>query len=158
MLLYLLRHAEAESVAAGDFERVLTPKGREQAARAGRFCRQNHLRPEVLLSSPVTRARQTADIVAKGLGQTEVIEAPWAACGMSPSTAMDELKAFRRFESVMVVGHQPDLGELAGALLGLAGPGALHVRKGLLLAIQTGGDPSPRLGVLELFVPSRLMG
>jgi phosphohistidine phosphatase len=157
MLLYLLRHAEAEAVAAGDFERALTPKGRDQSARAGRFCRDHSLRPELLLSSPVTRARQTAGIVAKGLGQTEVVEVPWAACGMNPETAIAELKAYRHFESVMLVGHQPDLGELAAVLLGLESPGALHVRKSLLMAIDTGADLTPRLGTLELFVPSRLM-
>ena len=60
MLLCLLRHAEAEMLAANDHSRRLTPKGEEQAERVGKFCRKQGIEPAVILSSPVTRALQTA--------------------------------------------------------------------------------------------------
>ncbi|MFZ9938066.1 MAG: phosphohistidine phosphatase SixA [Chthoniobacterales bacterium] len=155
MTLFLLRHAEAESLAASDSARRLTGKGEAQAERTGKFCRRHGLVPEVILSSPVARALQTARIVAKILGGTELIEVAWAACGMAPHQAVQELDAYRRMSSVMLVGHQPDLGALASSLIGCGDPAALHVRKSLLCAIEiTGGF---RHGLLEFFVPVRLM-
>lgn len=157
MLLYLLRHAEAEVLAASDRARRLTPKGDEQASRVGKFCRKQGFEPTVILSSPVTRARQTAEVVAKSLPEAELIEVPWAACGMDPWKAMDELAAYETFPAVMLVGHQPDLGGLASALLGMTNAQSLHVRKALLLGIEVAHGLSTGAGVLEFFVPVRLM-
>lgn len=157
MLLYLLRHAEAEVLAASDRARRLTPKGDEQAARVGKFCRKQGLEPAVVLSSPVTRARQTADIVAKSLPDAELIEVPWAACGMDPWKAMEELGAYAKFSAVMLVGHQPDLGGLTAALLGLTQVQSLHVRKALLVGIDVSSGLSTGAGVLQFFVPVKLM-
>jgi phosphohistidine phosphatase len=64
MNLYLLRHAEAEEEAASDEERQLNNRGREQARTVGRFCARNDLYPGKILTSPLARARQTAQIVA----------------------------------------------------------------------------------------------
>ena len=56
MLLYFLRHAEAEDEVTSDFDRKLTPKGLEQADKAGKFCVRFGLIPDVILSSPVSTA------------------------------------------------------------------------------------------------------
>lgn len=155
MLLYLLRHAEAEDLAESDRARRLTPKGEGQAGRTGKFCRQYGIGPDVILSSPVTRALQTAKIVAEHIEGAELIEVPWAACGMHPDTARGELKSFAKLDSVMLVGHQPDLGRFAATLLASHNVGSFHVRKSLLCAIDLSADL--RQGVLEFFVPVRLM-
>lgn len=155
MTLYLLRHAEAELSATSDSARRLTAKGEDQAARTGKFCRKNGLVPEVILSSPVKRALQTATMVAGNLDGVEVVEVAWAACGMDPEEAIEGLQAYAKFRSVMLVGHQPDLGALAASLIGCADVGALHVRKSLLCAITV--PHSFRGGVLEMFVPAKLM-
>jgi len=155
MTLYLLRHAEAEVLATSDYARCLTPKGEDQAARTGKFCRKHGIAPEVILASPVTRALQTAKIVQKSLSGSELIEVPWAACGMDPDTAREELRTCARLNAVMLVGHQPDLGHLAATLLGCDNVGSLHVRKSLLCAIEL--SPDLRHGVLEFFIPAKLM-
>lgn len=157
MILYLLRHAEAEVLAASDHARRLTPKGDEQAQRTGKFCRKQGLEPGVVLSSPVTRALQTAKLVVKSLPEAELVEVPWAACGMDPWAAMDELKGYDKFPSVMLVGHQPDLGALAAVLLGMTSVQALRVRKSLLLGIDLSHGISTGAGVLQFFVPVRMM-
>lgn len=158
MVLYLLRHAEAENIAASDFQRRLTPKGEKQAARLGRFCNREGIIPEVILSSPVLRARQTAEGVASFLSEVPCHEAPWAACGMSPEQALGELGAYAKFSSILLVGHQPDLGFLAAALLGLPRSYALRVRKGLLMGIES--EPTFRLGAgeLQFFIPVNFLG
>jgi len=152
--LLLLRHADAESIAASDRLRVLTSKGREQARRVGRFCGKHGICPDLILSSPYARADETARIVAEALDR-EVIAAPFLAPGMSPETAWEELKAYTGFASVMLVGHEPDTGSLAAALLAMHTPGALHVRKATLIGLDLA-----RLGeggaTLDFFLPAKL--
>ena len=157
MLLCLLRHAEAEAAAASDRLRRLTAKGEEQAASAARFACRHGLAPDLILASPVTRARQTAQAVAARLPEPRLVEAPWAACGMEPQRAIEELGGFASFATVMLVGHQPDLGALASALLGLPRPQALRMRKGLLAGIRTGAEIRPGAGELQFFIPAKLM-
>lgn len=157
MLLYLLRHAEAEVLAASDRARRLTPKGEQQAAKVGQFCAGHGVEPDIILSSPVVRARQTADLVAESLSEAELVEAPWAACGMDPWKALEELEAYRKFPAVMVVGHQPDLGALTAVLLGMTNVQNLRVRKALLLAIDTAAGLRTGAGTLQFFLPVRFM-
>lgn len=157
MQLYLLRHAEAELLASSDRARQLTKKGGQQAAKVGKFCAKHGLAPAVILSSPVVRARQTADLVAPSVPEAELIEAPWAACGMDPWQAMEELGAYAKFPAVMLVGHQPDLGGLAAALLGMTQVQSLHVRKALLLGLDVSRGLSTGAGVLQFFLPVKLM-
>ena len=64
MTIGFLRHAEAEDVAASDFGRRLTTKGLEQAAKVGKFCMRNGFVPDLIITSPVVRARQTAERIA----------------------------------------------------------------------------------------------
>ena len=157
MLLYLLRHADAEILAASDHARRLTPKGEEQAQRVGKFCLREELEPSVILSSPVTRALQTAKLVARSLPDAEIIEVPWAACGMDSFVALRELEAYAKFSSVMLVGHQPDLGAMLCVLLGMTNVQSLRVRKALLSGVDVSRGLSPGQGVLEFFLPSRMM-
>jgi phosphohistidine phosphatase SixA len=71
---------------------------------------------------------------------------------MDPQEALAEL-ASARFESLMLVGHQPDLGTLAALVLGLANPEALRVRKSLLIGLEISGGR----GALQFFLPVKLM-
>src|SRR6266436_2757007 len=127
MLLYLLRHADAEMPAPSDDERPLSPKGIEQAKRVGKFCREMDIRLGLVLTSPLRRARQTAQYAAEPIG-AEVIETPWVASGMTPHTAVEELSAYKAHEAVTLVGHEPDFSQLIAYLLGLASPTQVHVR------------------------------
>lgn len=157
MLLYLLRHAEAEVLAESDRARCLTPKGEEQAAKVGKFCAKHGIEPSVILSSPVVRARQTAARVHEHLPGAELLEVRWAACGMDARQALDELAAYRKFPAVMLVGHQPDLGLLASVLLGMNNVQNLRVRKALLAGIDASAGLKAGLGTLQFFLPVRLM-
>jgi phosphohistidine phosphatase len=101
MRLLIVRHAEA---APGDPDelRSLTPAGREQAQRLGDSLRAEGVEPDAVLSSPLLRARETAQ--ALGLGEPEVDER--LAPGASASGIRDAARG--RGETVVVVGHQPD--------------------------------------------------
>ena len=156
MLLYLLRHAEAVDMADSDAERKLTDKGITQARKVGRFCRKNDFIPAIILTSPLKRAEQTARIVAKEVQTAEFIIDPMLSSGMQPETALDELKVYSRFPSLMLVGHEPDFSLLAAHLLGLPLHESLHLRKASLTAINLTAL-RPGAGVLHFAIPPKLM-
>lgn len=155
MKITFLRHAEAEDSIHSDFERRLTPKGLKQAQRVGCFCREAGLLPDLLLASPVVRARQTAEIVAKALGNPPLRVESWLACGMSPATCLRQLAALDRGSSVMLVGHEPDLSETLELLLGMEN-GGIPMRKACLAAVDLCAF-TPGGGRLEFLIPARLM-
>jgi len=155
MLLYLLRHADAETHAQSDEVRELTSKGREQARKVARFLEAHELHLSLVLSSPVRRAHDTAQAVAEQM-RSELLITPWLACGMRPESALEELKAYRSQTSVMLVGHEPDFSQLAAHLLGLPSNSQFHVRKASLSLIDL---PALRggTGSLEFSIPCKLM-
>ena len=155
MIIYFLRHADAEDLAESDFARKLTPKGLKQAERVGDFCKRNGIKPEVFLTSPLVRARQTAEIVGKKTGVQPVI-ADWLACGMTPTTLIEKLEPLSPKSSVLLVGHEPDLSTAVSFLLGLPEPGNFPIRKASLTAID-----APWLeagsGALDFTIPPKLL-
>ena len=156
MLLYLLRHAEAEPHCDDDFSRRLTEKGYKQARQAGCFMKEQCLRPDLILTSPVIRARDTAGIVAKLLGKIDVTQVPWAACGMDPERALAELASYSKFKSILLVGHEPDFSTLIASLIGLSRSSSIQVGKASLTGIDL-----PRLqfgsGILQFMMPVKFL-
>jgi phosphohistidine phosphatase len=111
MRLLIVRHAEA-APGNPDELRPLTPGGRAQARALGDRLREQGLEPDAVVSSPLLRARETAN--ALGLGEPAVDER--LAPGASPDDVRDA--ALGRGETVLVVGHQPDCGRAAATLAG----------------------------------------
>jgi len=135
MLLYLLRHADADTPAPSDDARTLSEKGQGQAQKVARFCEAHDMQLSLVLSSPVRRAHETAQIVCATL-RSELVIARWLACGMHPDEALEELRAYRGQSSVMLVGHEPDFSQLAAHLLGLPTNNAIHIRKASLTLLE----------------------
>jgi phosphohistidine phosphatase len=111
MRLLIVRHAEAVP-GEPDELRPLSAAGREQARDLGRRLREQGLRPDAVVSSPLLRARETA--AALELGDAEVDDR--LAPGATPSDIRDA--ATGRGETVVVIGHQPDCGRAAAELSG----------------------------------------
>src|SRR5207244_11998339 len=115
MRLLLVRHAEA---APGDPDelRALTPEGHEQARRLGEQLRADGVVPDVVLSSPLLRARQTAADL--GFGDPEALDA------LAPGATADDVRTAiqGRGATVVVVGHQPDCSRITAELRGEAEP------------------------------------
>ena len=114
------------------------------------------LRPDLILTSPVVRARETAEAVTKLLGKVEIIEVPWAACGMSPDKAIEELAAFEKFKSILLVGHEPDFGTLIASLIQLGKSPSIEINKASLTGIHLS-----RLqfgsGILQFLLPVKFL-
>jgi phosphohistidine phosphatase len=113
--LVLIRHAEAAS-GEPDELRALTPEGHEQARRLGEQLRADGIEPDAVLSSPLLRACETASDL--GLGTPE----PRDELGPGATVADVRAAVADRGETVVVVGHQPDCGEIVAELSGGPAP------------------------------------
>jgi len=156
VLLYLLRHAEAETHRADDFSRKLTENGEKQARKIGSFLAERHIKPDLILTSPVLRARQTADLAAGELKAGVPTEAPWLACGMNPERALAELAGYAKLESVMIVGHEPDFSTLVAHLLDLGSNASVNISKASLTCIEI-SRPVAGSGLLRFLIPVKLL-
>jgi phosphohistidine phosphatase len=137
MKLYLVRHAEAieRSGTTPDANRYLTPKGRSAFRKIARRVRKAGIAPAVILTSPLLRAVQTAEILAERLKHDGPVVAANALSHGFDLRALRSLlaKAGNPTEAAFV-GHEPDLGDLAATLLAL--PGGFPLRKGAVLALE----------------------
>lgn len=154
MELLLIRHAKAESHAYDDSARALTEKGKAQSRQVGEFLKKNDLVPELTLASPLVRARQTAEIFCQTAGAEAPAIESWLACGMRPSHAMSELKAYTEFSRIAIVGHEPDFSYLAEWLLG-SQTGGFHVSKASVILFSNVHPPAQG-GYLEMMVPVKV--
>lgn len=151
MKLYLLRHAiaEARSESGADEDRALTPKGRARMIRAAQGLKKMRVRPEVILTSPARRARETAEIVAARLDGVPVETMPELAAAKDPGSVVVALRARSDAKGLVIVGHQPGLGELASLLLsGSTSRLMLDLKKGSLACLDlelAGGAPRATL-------------
>ncbi|MEZ4401600.1 MAG: histidine phosphatase family protein [Kofleriaceae bacterium] len=119
MKLYLIRHADAvpADVAGADHDRWLSPRGRQAARGLARLLREQGVELDAMVSSPLPRAMQTAELLAGGLDYLGPIEVEAAlAPGCHPRRVVDGLAA--RGAAAAVVGHEPTISELAATLIG----------------------------------------
>ena len=135
MELYIVRHGLAQPLGQkNDFtdeKRTLTSQGRDRMREVARGLRKLGVRPELVLTSPLARAQETAEIVADTLGvdRQMLVATPNLAPGGSFEDLFAEIKE-KRVESIALVGHEPDLGELAGLIISGEGRVPLPLRKG----------------------------
>lgn len=156
MLLYLIRHAEAvelgTSGAARDFDRALTPHGRDQSrALADAFARLK-LHVDAVVASPLVRAHQTAvELVTVWQPGHRVVTCDQLAPErLKPSKLSDFLAAVPG-DSIAAVGHMPELGGYLEWLVGAA-EGCIPLAKAAVACIAFKGDPAKAAGKLQWIV------
>jgi phosphohistidine phosphatase len=130
--LYLVRHAIAAERGdewPDDTKRPLTAKGIARMREAVEGLRELDVEIGLVLTSPLVRARQTADVLAEGLKPVPKVET-LAELGPGGAAARiaEQLAAHDGVEALALVGHEPGLGELAAWLVGSKTPFAF--RKG----------------------------
>jgi phosphohistidine phosphatase len=129
---YLVRHAKAEATAAGgDAARRLTEKGRAAFVDVARVVARE-ARITRIVTSPYTRARETAELLARATG-APLEEDPRLASGASSGRALLELAA-ELGPGAALVGHNPELAEA----IHLAGGGTAEVPPGTVAAVEGG--------------------
>jgi phosphohistidine phosphatase len=139
MDLFILRHGKAEKSSDGtaDAARALTRDGKKEVKKVARWMKRNKIRFEVIATSPLQRARGTAKIVAKGLGQKDRLVV-WdeLAPGGDPDTVCYHASDYGEHASVLVIGHEPGLSMLISKITGDTSKGSPGIAKAGLAKIR----------------------
>ncbi len=135
MQLYFFRHGLAQPNEDGsllDHQRQLTLKGIEQTRIAARMIRGLKIRPSRLYSSPLIRARQTADIIGQRLDIAVEVRKEIGPGFYLPAVE-DLIRDLGHHDQVMFVGHEPDFSQTISALIE---GGNVQVKKGGLVRVD----------------------
>jgi phosphohistidine phosphatase len=115
----LLRHAKSSwsDPSLPDVERPLAPRGERAARSIAEYLRRKRIRPSLVLCSSARRARQTLEAIEPSLGKRCAVELSSELYAASVETLLERLRAVPESAgSVMLIGHNPGLEELALAL------------------------------------------
>jgi len=156
MEIYVLRHGEAEEreTNRADGDRKLTAKGKQDLKAVLKIARKAEAVPDVILTSTLRRAQETAAIAAEVLGCEQVVETRNLLPGASPDLVWKEIGTDYKVEKILLAGHQPHLGSLIGLLL--EAPVMVDLKKSSMLRITTQGRLGPPRGVLKWMLTAKI--
>lgn len=157
--LYLIRHGLADERGPewpDDSKRPLTDDGISKLRKEARGLRQLDVGFDVIVSSPLVRARQTADVLAEVLEtKAAIVSSDALAPAGSPAAVIQEIARHARKGYVALVGHEPNLGELAAHLIHAREP--LSFKKGGVCRIHFDVPPPKGAGALVWFLPPKVL-
>lgn len=140
MVVYFLRHASAgqrKSDPAKDEKRGLDRVGIEQCRNVGRALSALRVQVDVIVTSPLKRAAQTASMVANEMnheGKLEITDALRPEAQFADFSKL--LGKYARQEAVMVVGHNPNLSEFLGRVIGDGAEASIELKKGAIAKVE----------------------
>jgi phosphohistidine phosphatase len=157
--LYLVRHAiaaERGPELPDDDKRPLTVEGIARFKSVVKGLRVLDVEVDLVVTSPLVRARQTADLLSAGLTSRPLVRMmDRLAPGHAPQEVLSQLARAARRRRVALVGHEPGLGELAAHLIGATRP--LVFRKGAVCRIDLQSLTGDRAGTLVWFIPPKAL-
>ena len=157
--LYLMRHGLAEARGEAwpdDTKRPLTEQGVSRLRKSARALARVGVPIDVVLTSPLVRTRQTAEIVAAAFGpRPPVVNVEALAPGGTPTALAAELEKHARRPHIVIVGHEPGIGELAAWLVGMRHP--LEFKKGGVCRIDVDALPPRGAGKLRWFLTPKIL-
>jgi phosphohistidine phosphatase len=162
MEIYVIRHGIAQELGEknnfADENRALTGDGRNRMRDAAKGLAKLGVQVDLILTSPLVRAVETADIVAQELGlkKGDIKQTPNLSPGASQDDLFSEIKSHSA-SAIALVGHQPDLGDLVSRMVAGKGGLALQLRKGGVCCVQVAQTvPSLRGDLIWLATPKQL--
>ncbi len=162
MELYLLRHGNAveRTVGIKDRERPLTPKGRKKIDAIARRLLELEVSFDTIMASPFARARETAEILAARMNyKKDVIYSGNMLPGMNPKALARELQEKPvSGSSILLVGHEPDLSNLASFLICGTNCISIDLKKGGLCKLEVETFDAEGGATLQWLVPPSLLG
>ena len=157
--LYLIRHglaAERGEEYPDDSKRPLTSEGIARLRKEAKALDALDVAFDQILSSPLVRAKQTADIFAETMkGKPSIATVDALTPAGTPAAVIQELGRHMRKASLALVGHEPNMGELAAHLIGAKTP--LPFKKGGICRIDFSVFPPKGKGQLIWFVLPRML-
>jgi phosphohistidine phosphatase len=157
MQIWLVRHAlaaERDEFSGPDTERPLTARGRKQFRGFARWLATEAAGPNVVVTSPLVRAIETAEILRKafGLRKKDLVPSDALRPGAETKQLID-LAAHAAAGGIALVGHEPDFSR---ALSDFVGGGSFAFGKGYAAAVEFVDPPTAGHGTLCWFVGPRL--
>ncbi len=143
MHVYLVRHGDAgdrTEWAGDDRERPLTDSGREEMLAIAKGIRWLHLNLDTLVTSPLTRAKETADYIAKALRPASYETSDLLAPGCDLRAFGKLLSGYPETQALMIVGHEPDLGEIIAELIGAGTTVRVQMKKAACCCVKLATD------------------
>ena len=157
--LYLIRHglaAERGPEYPDDTKRPLTTQGITRLKREACALVELDITFDAILTSPLVRCRQTAEVFASTLqSKPSIMNVDALAPGGSFGAIVDELARHTRRERLALVGHEPDLGQLAARLIGAKR--SLEFKKGAICRIDVTALPPTGPGSLAWFATPKML-
>lgn len=157
MFVYFVRHASAGQHKADptkDEKRPLDSDGIEQCNTVGRALSALDTHVDLILSSPLKRASQTASLVANELAYEEkIVLTPALRPDANYSTFTALIEEHARHEAIMVVGHNPNLSEFLGRLIGGGSRTGIDMKKGAVARVEV----DRRRGILHWLVTPKIV-
>ncbi len=157
--LYLVRHgiaAERGEAYPDDSKRPLTSGGIARLRKQTRGLNALGTGFDMIITSPLARARQTADTIAQGLKtKPAVVASDSLAPAGTTAAVIQEIVKHQRKPRIALVGHEPNLGELAARLIGARTP--LEFKKGGVCRIDFEVLPPKGIGQLRWFVTPKML-
>jgi phosphohistidine phosphatase len=158
--VFIVRHAIAAERGEkwpDDAKRPLTHDGAARMRSAAEGLAAMGVSLDVVITSPLVRAEQTADILVKCLGgEAKLVTAPALAPGGSPAAVAEAVGALAKGRNMAIVGHEPGLGELAAWLVGARQP--LPFKKGGVCRIDVvDWPPTAKSGTLVWFATPKML-
>lgn len=164
MKIYLIRHSNAVDPGTpgykDDSTRPLTEKGRDKMDRIASALKGLGVEPDLIVSSPYVRARETAEIVAKMLKYKKGLAFSEALVPMGEADeVIGEINEKYNVDELVLVGHEPNMSALIGTLTA-SNPGlAITLKKGGVCCLSADDLRTDRTAVLEwLLTPKILSG
>jgi phosphohistidine phosphatase len=158
MQVYLLRHGIAEDGHSGqpDADRALTSEGRKKLRQVLQTAAKAGVQPALIMSSPLTRAIQSAEVAQRILGyRGEILRTKSLAPGVGVEQVWDEIRTHRDQNSLLLAGHNPQFEHLAGYLLGQPNL-KMEFKKGALLRVDVETFGAQPRGVLRWCLTAKL--
>lgn len=155
MNIYLIRHGDAEKVAIGkkDYDRELTPSGKLKLKSAAKSWKNIIDNFDCIYSSPLTRAYQTAQIIAEVFELKNKIIVDNKISPGCKSDSILELANAAGKEDIAFVGHQPDFSEILSELISNK-DAYIEFKKGAIAKIVFGSKARLSRGILEFLIPA----
>lgn len=156
--LYIVRHGKAEerSPNRGDTDRRLTGEGAGEMRKIASALVALKLHPDSIVSSPLRRARETADIIADGLGLKSVTIWDQLKPEADPDSTFDMIRSSGTSLSIMLVGHEPHLSSLV-ALVASGGDLRMLLKKGGFVHLEVQSTIRKPYGMLRSIMTPRQM-
>jgi phosphohistidine phosphatase len=157
--IYLIRHGIAEERGESwpdDSKRPLTDLGISRLRKAAQGLRRLDVCFDVILTSPLVRAKQTAETLAAALdSKPHIVTVESLSPGAAYQTVASDLEKQSRRTKIALVGHEPGLGELAARLAGMRRP--LEFKKGAICRIDFDSLPPDGPGQLRWFLAPKVL-